>query len=272
MVKCALCFRGKCLDINLSSHSNTLYKVDFKKGIQSIFEKVINENPSVEFDFYLHGWIYDESYIEEILEYFKPKKYILEKQKDFINDYKNIENYSDILKERYKHLHKKNKYNYNNINFQDYFQNIFSYSYSISKVIELIPDNIDYDYIIHLRYDVVIDKKINLNQFDDKIYTDNLKNKQSPLYYGDFIYCSTKKNTIFMKNFYNFLKNNIFNNYEYKEWVKNIIKNKPKNAIGRYNHGIYSNQMIYAYFITKNSIQYENVVSKIDCHLIRNKI
>lgn len=75
-----------------------------------------------------------------------------------------------------------------------------------------------------------------------------------------------------MKNYYTFLKNNIFHNSEYKDWVNNIIINKHKNTSGRFEHGIYSNQMIYAYFITKNLIPFEYIIPKIDCHLIKTII
>ena len=271
--KCAICFRGKCLDINLNCKNNIFNKENYKKSIKSVFENIIYQNPEIEFDFYLHGWVNDTSYINEILHHYKPKKYILEKQKDFINDFKNIDNYSDILRERYKHLHKKEKYNYDSLHFQDYFQNIFSYAYSISKVIDLIDEDIDYDYIFHLRYDVHINEKVNLNILIDKnIYTDNVGKSHSPLFYGDCIYFSIKKNAIFFKFFYNFLKDKIFNNDEYKEWVDDIIANKKINEKGRYEHGIYSNQMMYAYFITKNSIPYEDVIPKINSFLTRTDI
>ena len=43
-----------------------------------------------------------------------------------------------------------------------------------------------------------------------------------------------------------------------------------QNATGYiYEHGMYSNQMIYAYFIDKNLILYKNIIPKINCHLIR---
>ena len=270
--KCAICLRGKCLDINLNCKNNQLYKIDYKKSIKSVFKNIIYQNPKIEFDFYLHGWVNDTSDINKILEDYKPKKYILEKQKDFINDFKNIDNYSDILRERYKHIqHNKYNRNYDSLHFQNYFQNIFSYAYSISKVIELIDEDIDYDYILHLRYDVHINQKVNLNILNDKkIYTDNVEKRHSPLFYGDFIYFSTKKNAIFFKFFYNFLKNKIFNNDEYKGWVNEVITNKNRKYWNE-KHGIYANQMIYAYFITKNSIPYKDVIPKINSFLIRTK-
>lgn len=267
--KCALCFRGKCLDTNLNSKTNNIEYIDYKKCIQSIFKNIVYYNSDIHFDIYLHGWIEDLSFITDIVNDYKPNKYILEKQKNFIDDFKDIENYSDILKERYKHIHNGKLINYN-LHFQNYFQNIFSYSYSISKVIQLIPEDIDYDYIIHLRYDLYIKDIVNLNEVKEQVYTDSVGlNTQSPLFYGDNLYCSSRKNTIFMKDFYTFLKNEIFNNYEYKKWVKDIINNKEKNTTGRYDHGIYSNQMIYAYFITKNNISYQNVISKVHCKITK---
>lgn len=268
--KCAICLRGKCLDIYFDSKNNKLKKINYKKGIKSLYKNIIYENPEIDFDFYLHGWISDLSYVKKIINDYKPKKYILEKQKKFINDFKYINNYSEILKERYKHLDKKDSYNYNSIHFRNYFQNIFSYAYSISKVIELIDEEIDYDYILHLRYDIYINEKIKLNILNDnKIYLNNVKKNYSKLFYGDFIYFSSKKKGIFFKFFYTFLKNKIFNNNEYKIWVNEIIKNKKKNEKGRYEHGIYSNQMIYAYFITKNFIQFKDIVQEFNVCLVK---
>lgn len=118
----------------------------------------------------------------------------------------------------------------------------------------------------------MISEKIILTNIKDDIYTDNVGLFHSPLFYGDFIYCSLKKNVLFFKNFYNFLKKNIFNNIEYRKWVNDIINNKPKNSPGRYEHGIYSNQMIYAYFINKNCIPYEKIVSQFNCYLIKENV
>ena len=265
--KCAICLRGRCLDDNLEINQFGISKqINYNEYIASLFEKIINNNPNIEFDFYLHGWISDSKYINNIINDYKPLRYILEPQINFSNEYINIKKFSNILKERYKHLHKINQYNYDNIHFQNYFQNIFSYAYSISKVMKLIKKNIDYDYVIHLRYDIIFNEFINLEEFNyETIYTDDIGIAHSPLFHGDFIYCSNKHNSIIWKNFYSFLKKNIFNNDNYIKWVKYIIDNKNNNCKGRYEHGIYSNQMIYAYFINKNNIDYENIIPKIKC-------
>ena len=194
---CAICFRGKCLDNNLNHKNNREKYIDYEKCIKSVYDNILYQNPDVDFDIYLHGWINDLSSSEEIVNAYKPKKYILEKQKDFIKDYENISNRNDILKERYRHLHKKKQYDY----FQSYFQNIFSYAYSISTVMDLIDEENNYDYIIHLRYDVYINEKIYLYDYqDNKVYTDHVSQSHSPLFHGDFIYLANQKNAIFFKN------------------------------------------------------------------------
>lgn len=267
--KVAICLRGRCLDDSLEVNAfGVKKKIDYKNCINFIFNKIVNNNPEIEFDFYLHGWISNLNDKNIILNHYKPKKYILEKQIDFTNDYIHLENFSSILKERYKHLHKnKNENFYNNINFQNYFQNIFSYAYSISKVIELVDNTINYDKIIHMRYDIIINNDIKLIELENnKIFTDNVGISHSPLLHGDFIYIANMVNCLFWKNFYLFLKTKIFNDLNYINWVNNIISNKKINCKGRYEHGIYSNQMIYAYFINKNNILYSNIIPKINCN------
>ena len=69
-------------------------------------------------------------------------------------------------------------------------------------------------------------------------------------YFMEILYIFNKKKCNIL-NGMQYTKNKIFNNDEYKLWVNEIIANKKTNEKGRYEHGIYSNQMIYAYFITK---------------------
>jgi hypothetical protein len=267
--KIAICLRGRCLDNSLEVNAfGVSKKIDYRKCISSIFDKIINNNPEIEFDFYLHGWISNLNDLENILNDYKPVKYILEKQINFTKDYVNLKNYSEILQERYKHLRKKkHTYSYDNINYQNYFQNIFSYAYSISKVIELVDDKINYEKIIHMRYDIIIKDYIKLTELESaQIFTDNSGICHSPLFHGDFIYISNMTNCLFWKKFYLFLKTKIFNDITYINWVNNVINNKNRNCKGRYEHGIYSNQMIYAYFINKNNISYNTIIPKINCN------
>jgi hypothetical protein len=272
MKNIAICMRGKCLDTNLNCKTNKIEHIDYKLCINSIKNHIININTNCNFDFYLHGWINNINDIPDIINNYKPKIYILELQKDFKQYYININNYSVILQERYKHLHKNNSISqYTNINYQHYFENIFSYCYSISKSIELISDNINYDLIISLRYDCLIQSDININILNPNLYyTDNIGRCHSYLFYGDFIAISNKTHMLQLQHLFNFLQTNIYNNVEYIRWTNQMKRNKHLISNGKFNHGIYSNQMIYAYFLYKNNILFNTIQSCIDCKLIKS--
>lgn len=47
---CAICLRGKCLDNNLNCKNNKLEKIDYKKYIKSVFNKIIYSNPEINFE------------------------------------------------------------------------------------------------------------------------------------------------------------------------------------------------------------------------------
>jgi hypothetical protein len=261
MKRAAICFRGLC-SANSVHWSGRKKSTNYKKTLSYVKDKIITPNKDYDFDVYAHGWIDNEHDISKIKNDFPGQvKCVFEKQKDFKNDYVGISDYQSILRERYVHLHKKNQYTYDDINFLNYFQNIHSYAYSISKTVDMISPATEYDYIIHLRYDIKIHKDIILNDMDDNlVYTDHVGSCQSPLFCGDFIYVSNKSRGLFWKNFYNFLKTEIFNNDNYKQWVDDIRNKKPS---GRIDHGIYSNQMIYSYYLNRNNVCYNDMRGQI---------
>ena len=265
----AISLRGKCKDSTINTKTNKIENIDYKNCIKSIIQNILNVNNNYIFDFYLHGWISENIYIHEILNDYKPENNILELQKNFYEDYKNIKNYKNILIERYKHLDNDKNYDkYNDINYLNYFQGIHSYAYSISKSIEIINNIYNYDYIINLRYDCYIDKPIIIDNLDPNLfYTDDVKLSHSPLFYGDFLFISKPEYMYCFKNFYSFLKTKIYNDNEYINWTNTIISNKNKYLNGRFEHGIYSNQIIIAYFLYKNNIDFCKVKSYIKCHL-----
>ena len=86
------------------------------------------------------------------------------------------------------------------------------------------------------------------------------------------------KNDIFKQDLYHIKINlilfdentKIYNNNEYINWTNAIISNKNKYLNGRFEHGIYSNQMIIAYFLYKNNINFYKVKSYIKCHLVKS--
>ena len=266
MKNAALCFRGKCLDENIHWATGVSRKTDYNKTLISIRNNLINANPFYNFDIYLHGWISKEVDINKIELDFRPKASKLDKQIDFSPYYKKIKNYREILQSRFSHLHKKNQYSYNNINFFDYFNNIFSYAYSISNTVKLIDQPKNYDLIINTRYDINLTEAVNLNSLDkNKTYTDNTGSNHSPLFYGDFIHIAKPEKSILWSNFFNYLSEEIFLKKDFEQWAKSF---KSKNIKGKTDHGIYSPQMIYANF-SQTHTPHRDVVPKINSSLFR---
>ena len=68
------------------------------KNVLKVFLiKIIYSNFEINFDLYLHVVIKNDNYINNILNDYKPKKYILGKQINFKNDYIDIKNYYQIF-------------------------------------------------------------------------------------------------------------------------------------------------------------------------------
>lgn len=266
MKRIALCFRGKCLDENIHWATGAPKKTDYNKTLICIRNNLIKANPHYNFDIYLHGWISKEANPNKIDSDFNAKASKLDKQIDFSPYYERIKNYREILKSRFSHLHKKNQYSYNDINFFDYFNNIFSYAYSISNAVKLISQPENYDLIINTRYDINLTHAVELDSLSrDKIYTDNISENHGPLFYGDFIHISKPSIGIKWKNFFDCVTENIFLEHDFRTWAKNKIKN---GVPGKKDHGLYSPQMIYSYF-SQTHTPHRSVFPKINSTLFR---
>ena len=269
-MKCAIVYRGICRGKNLHPQTNTVQYIDYKKCLISVKNNIIKNNTDTAFDVYCHGWVDDLNIQDNLNKIYRTKNSLFEEQINFEKYFLGIKNYKQILQERYKHLHHNKGLDfYSNIYFQNYFQSIFSYAFSISKSVSFIEEN-DYDYIIFLRYDCWVNEKITLSDLDKtKFYTDNVGRDHSPLFYGDFLAVSDNKIKIF-SNFFNFVNTSIFNNKDFADWVNDIKENKKSfNPYGRYEHGIYSNQVLYAYFLAKSGKKYNDIIPKYNCQLIK---
>ena len=264
--KVALCFRGKCSDSSIDSKTNNKkFYIDYKKNFKKIKENLINCNPDYEFDIYLHGWIDNDNKKNGIIKSFQPKKYILEKQKNFSKNYEKYNNYKGLLKKTYKYLSETDPdVNFDDINFRNCFQNKFSYAYSISKVSELLSNSKKkYDLAISLRYDVDILEPIILEKINSDNFYINKAILHNYLHIGDFIFVSNMDNIIKLKNFYKYLSNNVYNFSDYDNWVNKQYKRLKKDFNKKtydfqISRGFYTNQMILSSFIQK-FINYKNI-------------
>ena len=274
--KVAICFRGKCSDSSIDSKTNNKkFYIDYKKNFKKIKENLINCNPDYEFDIYLHGWIDNDNKKNDIIKSFQPKKYVLEKQKDFSKNYEKYDNYKSLLKKTYKYLSETDPdVNFDDINFRNCFQNKFSYAYSISKVSELLSNSKQkYDLAISLRYDVDILEPIILKKINSDNFYVNKEVLHNYLHIGDFIFVSNMDNIIKLKNFYKYLSNNVYNFSDYDDWVNEQYKrlkkdfNKKTYDFVKLKGGYYSNQMIISSFVSKKINKYNCIIPSIKANI-----
>ena len=133
-MKIAICFYGVHPDAT-NKKNNT------KKNVVPYFLKknVFDVNPTI--NTFVHSWSVDKK--NEIIEEYKPTKYIIEKQKRFeiSHDLKNVRNKHSENKKNIK------AYNLNWVEVQ------YSMTYSIKKVVALINE---YEIQHNFKYDVVV--------------------------------------------------------------------------------------------------------------------
>ncbi len=268
-----VCLRGKCKDENLNAKNGKLEQVDYERGLDSLKEHIFVPNGDrYNFDTVLHGWVADESMAPLVAEEYRSVAAKLETQREFTRDYLGVEGHQSILLERYKHLHKKASLDeYRDIHYNQYFQNLFSYAYSISKTAELGESlGNRYDLAISIRFDCVLLKPIDLDDLDPTQFCVNKVPRPSPVFYGDFIAISTPENIFAMREFYNFMKTEIFNNDHFLEWAEARQSERALYPEGRYEHGIYSNQYIYAYFLDRQGIGFDKIIPAAVTKLVRD--
>jgi hypothetical protein len=126
-MKIAVVFYGKFTGRNKRGEIQS-----FEKSYEFLEKNILKENVDV----FLHGWNDDFEESQKLLELYKPKKYLLEKQISFDHPYKHY----DFVP-------------HGPWNTKDYLNNNYSRFYSIKKAIELVDE--DYDLVLLTRYDTI---------------------------------------------------------------------------------------------------------------------
>ena len=260
-MRVAICLRGICYGKTLNWKGRSTL-TDYKKGFQNIIKNIVKNNPQIQFDFFLHGWVYDKSIINNIINDYKPLAYILEDQILF-NQYHNLENYKEILVERFKAYPKIDLPSDVSINYRNYFQNIYSVSYSTKKTIELFENysqqnSIQYDFVICSRFDIQLTKPININNLKkDKFYLLSHRSN-SPVFYEDNFHISTPNKISVLKKMHDDLNNIYQKSSEFKQFF-NYYNSKKHLYSGKFGHGMYSLHMMYSWFLHKQNIKYQDI-------------
>ncbi|MFM1756654.1 MAG: hypothetical protein RL621_1627 [Bacteroidota bacterium] len=161
-MKIAICLYGK-----FTGKTNRGENQDFRKPYEYLSANILSNNC----DIFFHGWDDDDAQSAELVNLLKPKKYILEKQKQFSTPYKQFE------------------YTINGPwNSEACLFNIYSRSYSLKRSVSLVDDT--YDLVLIARFDTLFYSKINFQIFSpDNFYVThwNLLNQGWGLNDGWFI-------------------------------------------------------------------------------------
>jgi hypothetical protein len=146
-----------------ASESNTSFLNDdnderimkiFNESFNSYKKYILDENKECNIDTYLHT--YEHKNIEKVLEVYKPKKYLIEKR--FQHTFTRSSNLKDNLNIGVVHFHNDNNYKLVNAGMSRFN--------SMYKSLNLIDKNINYDYIIILRFDILFLKPIKFNELN----------------------------------------------------------------------------------------------------------
>lgn len=184
MKRVAFCLRGAVSRITNQRmlHQGSLYGnegyVDFVKCGKSIFDYIINENKDYEIDFFCHSW--NEDLNKSFIEIYNPKSIQTENNNLYINEIQENNGVGDKF-------------------------SLISQALSTKKSIELKEqyekkNNFQYDIVILYRYDVLIWKKMDLNDYD--LSDDNIYVNAHPDCGGDFHFIMNNNNSKIFKNLY----------------------------------------------------------------------
>jgi len=208
MKKVAFCLRGAVSQVSNqrmmtqgSLYNNEGY-VDYEKCSQSIFDYIVNKNKNYKIDFFCHSW--NEDLNDSLNQIYNPK--IIQTEDNNL--------YVDEIKE--------------NNGLGDKFS-LISQALSTKKSIELKEqyekeNNFEYDIVILYRYDVLIWKKIDLEDYN--LNDKNIYVNAHPDCGGDFHFIMNNNNSKAFKNLYG---SNILP-YPHV-WVQKFVKSINKNLL-----------------------------------------
>lgn len=179
-MKIAFCLKGAVATVDgkldTFDRNSSVHKrfVDWKRSFNDVQKHIVQANPKHEFDFYIHCW--HPELQNEMVRTISPVEYLFEDNIKYKNEIEQI-----IQKTT------KNNKHYGQV----------SMCLSYKKVVEMI-ENKQYDRVIFYRHDLMLNKDMNLSEYDeDKIYVNRCDKNR---YRGDFhIVCNYKNALLFGK-------------------------------------------------------------------------
>lgn len=203
---------------NPSKKSNDIIFLNSYNSFNNFFKEIEHK------DIFIHSWSINDK--KKILNYYQPKKYIIQNQINFqinLNKIKYERNIFNLIK----NIEKNSEQDPIEL-IKNYIFRYKSRWYSQKKSLELMENyskkmNISYDWVVQLRFDLVFKKFYDFNSLSsDYIYLLK-KNKNRGSALSDFIIISSqKKSKDFKKLYDNFNENPI----EATEALKHFINKK----------------------------------------------
>jgi len=176
-MKIAICLSGKFSGKNQRGEIQ-----GFEIPFEFLYKNIIMSN---DVDIFIHGWDDNPYQSKKLLETYKPKKHIIEKQIDFkhpFKDYKFIPN--------------------GKWSTQSNIKNNYSRFYSIKKSIDLVEG--EYDFVFLTRFDTIFYTPFNFKTLNsDNFYVSNWNKNHLGYGFNDAWFFSSKENMVKYSEIYN---------------------------------------------------------------------
>ena len=199
-MKIAICLFGYTGNSDKKNIQNNLFdpEISFNNYKEKIFQ-------GHDVDTFIHTW--NSVHTEKIKQIYKPKKMITEDQPIFdysLDNYKlsYVSDYFGIIK------------NHENpeASLKDLISRTHSRWMSTCKSINLlqeysIQNNVNYDFVVQLRFDLYFYNVLNFNSLDKNIFYHPVRNHEKNIAINDHFFISNQKNALIFSNIYK----NLFN-------------------------------------------------------------
>ena len=196
-MKIAVCLSGKFTGKNDRGDIQ-----GFEEPYNYLYENIIKNN---DVDIYIHGWDDDPEATKKLIELYKPKKHLVEKQIVFEHPHSDYDfkNYQSLPSDTTTQL---------------LLQNIYSRFNSNKKVTDLIEG--DYDFVLLTRFDSIFFEPFLFNGLNNEhFYVSNWWANKNGYGFNDAWFMSSKDNIIKFTEIYDNLDNYMDLNSDYYDYL-----------------------------------------------------
>ena len=290
-MRVALIFRGLCETTCVDSKDLTRYNVSYADAFPSIKKHLFDTNPNAQFDVYGFGWVSEKALDgveEEIRATYSQVsnarcvRVEVACQRDFEPEYSAVHEYEKVLKDvyQYRTSDDKDNFDYADVRLRSFFQNQYSYAYSLSRASELVDEEKEpYDFFVSCRWDGRLAKAIvfdNIIRKGAEFVHINDQADHSPVFIGDFVSVSQEN---LWRGFYRFVRRvyearDTHDRAGLTQWSaihRTHICNNPELQMNP-RISAFSNQSLYAFYLDTAGVPFRRLRHTIRCVLTKRKV